>query len=313
MSDPRTQALLGMSPIDMDLDAPRPWVRWLDLRGVQLDEPMFSGTVKRAATLGRQPLMSAPQALLDVAAAADVVPPTAFIFHGARTGASLLAMLLRRLDGTVVLNEPQSTCMAVAHRGFDEHAPWLAALVRCLGQRRSDDERRLFITFSSWTALRLARIQRVFPQIPCVYLFRDPVELVGSLLAHAPKWANRPRSSLDTLVDPPIIGDAHASMPDDEFFARATAGFNAAALAADMRLVPYGDLLTATPERIASWCGITLGTDEAQRMRDAMPDLVRAEIDNEPVTTLAPQARRAVERWAAAAHAALVLRASSAT
>lgn len=302
-----------MLPIDMDLDAPRPWVRWLDLRGLALEEPMFSGTVKRAAAEGRRPLMSAPEALLDVAAAADVVPPTAFLFHGARTGASLLAMLLRRLDDTIVLNEPQSTCMAVAHRGFDESAPWLAALIRCLGQRHTAEQRRFFVTFSSWTVLRIERIQRVFPDVPCVFLFRDPGDVVGSLLAHAPKWANRPRSSLDTLVDPPIIGSDHATMSDEEFFARAIGGFCGAAADAPMRGLSYDALLTATPEQIATICGVTLGDDEATRMRDAMPELVRAEIDNEPVTTLEPQAREAVERWAGPAHEALVRRCSSAS
>jgi hypothetical protein len=313
MDDARLRALSGSLPIDMDLGAPRPWVRWLDLRGIAIAEPMFSGTVKRAAGLGRQPRMSAPQALLEVADVADVVPPTAFVFHGARTGASLLAMALRELDDTIVLNEPQSTCMAIAHRGFDERAPWLPALVRCLGQRQTRAQRRLFVVFSSWAVLRLATIRRVFPEVPCVYLFRDPAEVVGSLLRHAPKWANPPRSSLDALVETAIIGDAHATMTDEEFFARAIGGFNAAAAAADVRAVDYQALARATPEQIASWCGVAITDGESARMRAALPELVRIEVDNDPAPTLQPLARDAVDRWATRDHAALVLRSSSAS
>jgi hypothetical protein len=289
----------------MDLDAPRPWVRWLDLRGLELADPMFTGTIKRALARGRQPVMSQPDALLDVASVVDDVAPAGFVFHGARAGATLLAVLARQAEDTVMLNEPSSTCMAVAHRGFTDRAPYLEALVRCLGQCRAGDQ-RLFVTFSSWTILRIETIQRVFPRVPCVFLYRDPYEVVGSLLDHAPKWANRPRSSLDILVDEPIIGSEHEHMPDTEFYARAIGAFDAAAARArTMRLVDYGELATLDAPRIGAWFDVAFTEADEQRMRDALPELVRREAAAEGTRPVAASTRAAVDTWALPAYAAL--------
>lgn len=309
MREERRRALVGLTPIDMDLDAPRPWVRWLDLRGLELAEPMFTGTIKRALAQGRQPVMSDPDALLDVASQVDDVLPTGLVFHGARAGATLLAVLLRQAECTVMLNEPSSTCMAVAHRGFIERAPYLAALLRCLGQCRRGDEQRWFVTFSSWTVLRIETILRVFPNVPCVFLYRDPYEVVGSLLDHAPKWANPPRSSLDILVDEPIIGSAHEHMPDPEFFARAIGAFDAAAARAEtLRLVDYGELAAVDARQIGSWFDLSFTATDEQRMRDALPELLRREAASEGTRPVAAATRAAVDTWALAAYEALETR-----
>jgi hypothetical protein len=57
----------------------------------------------------------------------------------------------------------------------------LRSLVSALGHpgRR---ERRFFVKFTSWNVLRLPLIRRAFPDVPFLFLYRDPVEVMVSNL-----------------------------------------------------------------------------------------------------------------------------------
>ncbi len=106
-----------------------------------------------------------------------------------RCGSTLAAANAGGLvDGNIVLSEADpidAVLRAPLHHSHvtdvDRRA-WLQAIVSALGQRRHADEAHLFIKFESWSVLELALIREAFPDVPWVFLYRDPVEVLVSQL-----------------------------------------------------------------------------------------------------------------------------------
>ena len=61
----------------------------------------------------------------------------------------------------------------------DEHALWLRWMIGALGQPRGG-ERHYFIKLDCWHTLALPLFRRAFPDVPWVFLYRDPVEVIVS-------------------------------------------------------------------------------------------------------------------------------------
>jgi hypothetical protein len=57
---------------------------------------------------------------------------------------------------------------------------WLQWLVAALARRRNAAEKNLFIKFDCWHVMLLPLIQRAFPGVPWVFLYREPLEVMAS-------------------------------------------------------------------------------------------------------------------------------------
>jgi len=127
------------------------------------------------------------QALLDWQAVSPGLPPTALIFHASRCGSTLMAQMLATLDDNIVLSEPPPLDNLLrAHRLDPKETPqqpaWLAALVSAYGQRRQGNEQRLFIKLDAWDVFEAPMLLALYPEVPRVFLYRDPLEIVVSQL-----------------------------------------------------------------------------------------------------------------------------------
>lgn len=127
------------------------------------------------------------QALLDWQAESPGLPPTALIFHASRCGSTLMAQMLATLDDNIVLSEPAPLDNLLrAHRLTPEAAPrqpaWLSALLSAYGQRRQGNEQRLFIKLDAWNVFEAPLLLALYPEVPRVFLYRDPLEIVVSQL-----------------------------------------------------------------------------------------------------------------------------------
>lgn len=127
------------------------------------------------------------QALLDWQAASPGLLPTALIFHASRCGSTLMAQMLAALDDNIVLSEPPPLDNLLrAHRLDPQVAPrqpaWLAALLSAYGQRRQGSEQRLFIKLDAWSVFEAPLLLSLYPEVPRVFLYRDPLEIVVSQL-----------------------------------------------------------------------------------------------------------------------------------
>lgn len=120
------------------------------------------------------------------------LPPAAFIFHCSRCGSTLLARLFAAIASNRVFNEP-----GVWHDFRATHWNRMAdgdsrrvakALLEAHGLRPGAGETKLIIKFDSRAVLEVEALRACFPQVPFIYLLRDPAEVVASLAANPPGY-----------------------------------------------------------------------------------------------------------------------------
>jgi hypothetical protein len=111
--------------------------------------------------------------------------PSGLIFHMSRCGSTLVAQMLAACADNVVISEASPIDDVVRARQIrpdlseDQQARWLAGIVGALGQPRAG-ESRLFVKLDCWHTLALPLFRRAFPDVPWVFLYRDPVEVMVS-------------------------------------------------------------------------------------------------------------------------------------
>ncbi len=182
-------SLSGWMPIRIYWQAARPMVDWCYLGDERFVDPFFDQTIER--TLRKPfPLLFRQQtpidALDEVTAAQPGVRPTGFIFHMSRCGSTLVSQMLAALAQNIVISEASpidSILRASRHDpGITDEMriAWLQGLVGAYGRKRDGLEEHLYIKFDSWHTLCLDLVRRAFPDVPWVFLYRDPVEVLAS-------------------------------------------------------------------------------------------------------------------------------------
>ncbi|GAB4191475.1 MAG: hypothetical protein OHK0022_05210 [Roseiflexaceae bacterium] len=181
--------LEGWLPIRLYWASALPMVDWCYLGDQRLTHPFFEQTIAAALQHPFQALFrhqTPIDTLVELAEARPGVPPAGFIFHLSRCGSTLISQMLAALPQHLVLSEPPPLNAVLGMRRRDpqiseeQQIRWLRALVGGLCQPRSGQEHRAFIKFDSWHTLDLPLIRRAFPDIPWIFLYRDPVEVLVS-------------------------------------------------------------------------------------------------------------------------------------
>jgi hypothetical protein len=192
-------ALNGWLPVDAVVVNGRPGLWWMDMSGVSLLEPFFQQTVERAKSDGtnRGEMFTEFDVLWQLEKLLDSVPPTGFIFHSSRCGSTLVANACRAISGAIVLSEANAIDKLIARFITDAaddpvkqslYSVFLRGVVHALGQRRTGNEQYLFIKFSVCSFALLERITRIWPNVPWLFLYRDPVETIVSNIKEVPPW-----------------------------------------------------------------------------------------------------------------------------
>ena len=265
--------LARWTPIRFDFSGSVPVVDWADLTTERFVEPFFDQTVAR--------WMSGPQVKplvrtgLDALLALDSEPslvPAGMIFHLSRCGSTLVSRQLSTIPGVVVLAEPAPlNALLRLDPGLVEDATLVRLvrlLVRALGRRRHGDERHVVLKCTSWNIRRRAVLAAAFPETPWIWVQRDPVRVVASLLAEPPGWLGlqaKPHGAARLFgLDPATV----LAMSPIEFAARALgAMLDAAATDPNRRLlIDYADLPTAVWRRVAPHFGLAVDDAAIERM-----------------------------------------------
>ena len=222
-------------PVDAVVVDGRPGLSWMNMEGVSLTEPFFQQTIDRlrAQDPAPQETFTGFDTLVEHEQSFDSVAPTGFIFHSSRCGSTLLANACRAIDGAIVLSEPPAVDKLIARFITDDdelgikeklYSIFVRGVVRALGQRRTGNETHLFIKFACCSVSQIERIQRLWPNVPWVFLYRDPVETIVSNMQNVPAWLQ----DEDRRVLASITGsrtDEVAGMPLDEICARSIGSF----------------------------------------------------------------------------------------
>lgn len=270
MNADQSTDLKGWLPVDAVVVDGRPGLMWMEMSGVGLTEPFFQQTVERGRREGRAERFTEFDVLLQLEKELDRVEPTGFIFHSSRCGSTLVANACRAVSNSIVLSEANAIDKLVARFITDADNPvkeslysvFLRGVVHALAQRRTGKERHLFIKFACCSFAQLERIKRIWPDVPWLFLYRDPIETIVSNMRDVPPWL----IDNDRRVLSSIIGD-ESEMGLEELCARTIGSLYSTAykLANDKSmLLNYNQLSVTVIARILNFFNVRLSSEELE-------------------------------------------------
>ena len=224
MNADQSTDLKGWLPVDAVVVDGRPGLWWMEMSGVDLAEPFFGQTVARAKKENRAERFTEFDVLLQLEKQLESVEPTGFIFHSSRCGSTLVANACRAVSNSIVLSEANAIDKLIV-RGITDadnslkemlYSVLLRGVVHALAQTRTGKEQNLFIKFACCSFAQFERVKRIWPNVPWLFLYRDPVETIVSNMKHVPRWL----IDKDHRVLSAIIGDDARGMNREELCAR---------------------------------------------------------------------------------------------
>lgn len=273
----KTPQLEGWVPIRLYRIESRPMVDWCYLGTTRFAAPFFEQTIEHTL---RHPFnllfrhQTPIEALGEWQVAQPGLPPTGFIFHMSRCGSTLISQMLAALPQNVVISEagPIDSVLRAHFRDprvtDDQRVAWLRELVSALGQRRHGEEKYFFIKFDSWHTVDLPLIKRAFTKVPWVFVYREPVEVIVSILKRTPS------RMCPGLVEASLLGlDAATAfqMQQEEYVARIAAKFCEVALEhhrSAAMLINYRQLPEVVLTDLLDLFPVTYAAADLERMRD---------------------------------------------
>jgi hypothetical protein len=297
------ETLDGWMPIRVH-ERGEPVVEWCWMDGVTFSEPFFTDTVELAL---RRPFRLLFRQETPIASLDRLDPglrPSGFVLHGSRCGSTLVARMLAALPDSLVLSEPPPIDHVLRAHGTEaERVQWLRGIVSALGRPRLDAGRPYVLKLDAWATRNLATLRRAFPDVPCVFLFREPVQVLVS------QFGQRGAHMVPGVLDPSLFGldpAAVAQMAPEEYCARVLAAIYGAALEhrdSVAHFVDYGELPDAVFSRILDAFGLDYDEPAGARMRelagfDAKNPGLSFTPEGEATDREAPPAlREAADRW----------------
>jgi hypothetical protein len=262
--------LKGWLPVDAVVVDGRPGLWWIEMSGVTLAEPFFQQTVERAKKENRAERFTEFDVLLQLEKQLESVRPTGFIFHSSRCGSTLVANACRAVSNSIVLSEANAIDKLIARFITDADNPvkeslysvFLRGVVHALAQRRTEDVRHLFIKFACCSFAQLERIKRIWPNVPWLFLYRDPVETIVSNMRDVPPWL----IDNDRRVLSSLIGD-DSEMSLEELCARTIGALYSTAYKladANSMLLNYKQLSVPVIANVLNFFKVDLSTEELE-------------------------------------------------
>jgi len=255
-------------------------VTWGDFGDLPFTDPYFSLTIKKAQGspnlgLNFQTDLDALQAL---AASCDSMPFAGAIFHMARTGSTLISRLFSKIQ--IVLGISEYT---IVDHALLRSADWveedrnrlLHDVVKVVARPRRPSDRSLILKMTDATPnTRLPFFRAAFPDVPWVFVYRDPVEVMVSMLrkptGNVDLWLKN-RANAARFLRMPELADA--SLWPADFMARTLRAFCLEALKA-ATATPPGRFLAVSYDRLpqAVWETIAphFGVELTEREREIM-------------------------------------------
>lgn len=162
-------------------------VQWTRVAGTEFRDPFFDATVARVLARAQQKLRltTTVESLLHNGSLATRLRPNGFIFHIARCGSTLLSNMLNSIDEHFVLAEPRlpSPWMVRDCEWTREQCVELIrASINVLGANAPRTATRYFIKLSNSHTVDVPLIREAFKDVPEIFIYRDPLEVVVSIL-----------------------------------------------------------------------------------------------------------------------------------
>ncbi|TDI59056.1 MAG: hypothetical protein E2O92_08505 [Alphaproteobacteria bacterium] len=169
-------------------------IYWGDIGTHVYREWQYMFTVQNLADRGeiKDPFVTDMDVLRSDDIIADSLSPSGLIFHISRCGSTLLGKALARTPHHIVINQG-----GPLQRGFwawltddfakeaeasEENLAMFRRLVGAMTRPRTGIETASFMKFISWNALYMDFVHQAYPDTPTLFLYRDPVEVIASVL-----------------------------------------------------------------------------------------------------------------------------------
>lgn len=269
----------GWVPFRLYWQAGEPGVDWMYLGANPFRDPFFEETMYFAAQTPFNSLFrfrTPIEALGRWHAASPGLEPAGFVFHLSRCGSTLVTRMLASVPRNLVLSEPGVLDSILRSHEQAQAAPaerralWLQWLVSALGQPRTGLERHLFIKFDPRNILEFALLRLAFPDVPWIFVYRNPVEvLVSNLRAPSLIVTRGILPPGDLTFDVSLL----AGMDDSEYAARALGMVAETAarhvVGAGGMPIEYGQLPDIVWGELARHFGLDLTPQDADQMKQA--------------------------------------------
>lgn len=189
----------GYIPVNVEPQDDDHHLIWLNVGDYQFTESKFRYSIQRL-TAEQQPherFATDIRLLASNEFLTDTLYPSGFIFHMSRCGSTLLAKAMARVPEHIVIDEGTPLNDGLWHyftNGWrtpviasDENLTLFRNIVLALGRRRTPEQQTYFVKMRSWNVLFVEFIMRAFPDVPCLFVYREPAEVIVSALMR-PVW-----------------------------------------------------------------------------------------------------------------------------
>jgi hypothetical protein len=262
-ASPGSHTTAGWIPIRMTLRESQPRAKWIYAPAVRFTKPYFDGDVRICL---RDPFTALFQREMPLSAG-ESIRPDGLIFHMSRCGSTLVSRSLAAAESTRVIAEAPPLD-EVLQANSAERAKWLEWMVSALGPPK-ESRRSYVIKLDSWHIRNLPLFRAVFPEVPWIFVYRDPLEVLVSLMSKPGMQA------IPGLMDPAIFGlpDGARTLTRQQWCIKVIESFMTAALQfrEDPKglFVNYNELPTAVCGSIARHLGLELTDGDEARVETA--------------------------------------------
>jgi hypothetical protein len=200
----------------------RAFVDWCFMGKERLTEPFFDDSISKRF---REPFnllfrhQTPIEFLGELNGFSEGLKPSGFIFHLSRCGSTLVSQMLAASEQNIVISEasPIDFVMRAKNTTAQQKLEWLRGMINALGQKRNEREENFFIKFDSWNTLSINLIRRAFPDVPWIFLYRNPVEIIVS---HIRQRGAQMIPGLIKEILPELSFQESLEMPPEEYCAR---------------------------------------------------------------------------------------------
>lgn len=253
-----------------------PDIDWLWVGNGPLSRPFFEDDVRSAASLPFNRIFRIRTTLETVIAGAETektLPLKGMVFHMSRCGSTLLAQMFAAVLENCVSSEPEPLDGVTQWVQIAGIEPRLAdkairAIVAALGRDRGNNATRHLIKVAPWQAFALPLMRSAFPDVNWLYLYREPVEVMVSVM-HRPGL-----HSVTGLLPAEVTGNAVVgSASAEEFAARVLAEMGKTVVEhwelGGGLLLAYPDIIKAATGAVIEHFGIESVAEDTALMRSA--------------------------------------------
>ena len=248
----------GLLPVEMHCESHE--ITWVDFGDMHLRETFLE--ISAEELLQSKPdtltIITDPDVLEQLDLYADSLSPSGFIYQIGRCGSTLLAKVLSKLKRHIVIKEAPLVEQVLGvefERLFMAARPaFFQSLLNIYGHRRLPEHDRFFMKLSSNHVKRLGMIRGLYPDVPWLFLYRNPLETIPTSL-DGPAWNVRNKNTPE--------GSFESALPIEKVRQLSDVDFSVQVEASSFRIV------------LENTCDDCLFVDYTQLRPEIIPDILR--------------------------------------